>query len=70
MGKPCVLHFRLYVHTDREISTSEHVRCATETGVVGRFQQHVGHVMTCVGESLNPPMHVYFGDWWEEVCTF
>ncbi|KAI4221283.1 MAG: hypothetical protein L6R36_007013 [Xanthoria steineri] len=48
-------------HTD-----SEHVRCANETGVVGRFQQQIGHVMTCVGSDLDPDMHLYFPDWWDE----
>ncbi|KAL8848577.1 MAG: hypothetical protein Q9221_006410 [Calogaya cf. arnoldii] len=52
------LMWRANNSTDRE-----HVRCANETGVVGRFQQHIGHVMTCVGEDLAPPMYVYFGDW-------
>ncbi|KAL8949739.1 MAG: hypothetical protein Q9222_004185 [Ikaeria aurantiellina] len=40
---------------------AEIVRCANETGVVGRFQQQVGHVMSHVGLDLG--MHLYFGDW-------
>ncbi|KAL8743400.1 MAG: hypothetical protein Q9184_008120, partial [Pyrenodesmia sp. 2 TL-2023] len=39
----------------------EQVMCANETGVVGRFHQQVGHVMTCVG--LDTGMRLYFGDW-------
>ena len=58
------------IQTNRDVPTSEHVRCANETGVVGRFQQQIGHVMTCVGSDLDPDMHLYFGDWWDEVSCF
>lgn len=40
---------------------SDNVRCGNETGVVGRFQQHIGQVMTTVG--LHTGMKLYFGDW-------
>ncbi|KAL9024857.1 MAG: hypothetical protein Q9196_006209 [Gyalolechia fulgens] len=40
----------------------ERVKCANEIGVVGRFQQQVGHVMTAVGEDLG--MRLSFGDWY------
>ncbi|KAL8639907.1 MAG: hypothetical protein Q9226_008812 [Calogaya cf. arnoldii] len=44
--------------TDGEV-----LKCAVENGVVGRFQQHVGHTMTCVClESPSRPK-TYFGDW-------
>lgn len=70
-GNPCAhTASPLHVHTDRDVSISEHVRCANETGVVGRFQQQIGHVMTCVGSDLDPNMHLYFGDWWDEVSCF
>lgn len=35
--------------------------CATENGVVGRFQQNIGQVMTCVGMDVG--MNLRFGDW-------
>ncbi|KAL8944839.1 MAG: hypothetical protein Q9211_000446 [Gyalolechia sp. 1 TL-2023] len=44
------------------IFTVERVKCANEIGVVGRFQQQVGHVMTAVGEDLG--MDLSFGDWY------
>ncbi|KAL8871045.1 MAG: hypothetical protein Q9174_003048, partial [Haloplaca sp. 1 TL-2023] len=39
----------------------DRVMCATEAGVTGRFLQHVGQVMSCVGQELRLPM--CFGDW-------
>lgn len=38
------------------------MKCAIEGGVVGRFEQQVGHVMTCVGLDLE--MKLYFGDYY------
>lgn len=40
---------------------TECVVCATEQGVVGRFQQQVGHVVNNVARSLDRPYR--FGDW-------
>ena len=39
----------------------DRVKCATEAGVTGRFLQHVGQVMSCVGHELSLPL--WFGDW-------
>ncbi|KAL8888568.1 MAG: hypothetical protein Q9215_004017 [Flavoplaca cf. flavocitrina] len=47
--------------TDSRFS-SEQIRCCNEIEVVGRFQNNVGHVMTCVGRDLG--MYLSFGDWY------
>ena len=44
-----------------EDMAEDQVICANETGVVGRFQQHIGQVMTCVGHDVG--MNLHFGDW-------
>lgn len=41
--------------------STDQVVCANEIGVVGRFHQHIGQVMTCVGRDLG--MQLRFGDW-------
>lgn len=41
--------------------SNEQVYCNNEAGVLGRFQHHVGQVMTCVGHDLR--MQLRFGDW-------
>lgn len=38
------------------------VVCANEIGVVGRFHEHIGQVMTCVGRDVG--MQLRFGDWY------
>ena len=46
--------------------TTEQVMCGNESGVVGRFQQHDGHVMTMVLQHMRSAVgnkSLRFGDW-------
>ncbi|KAL9594117.1 MAG: hypothetical protein Q9219_007207 [cf. Caloplaca sp. 3 TL-2023] len=47
--------------TQNSLLNSEQAQCGNEIGVVGRFQQHIGQVMTCVG--LASGMALRFGTW-------
>lgn len=47
----------------RSFRDTESVICATENGVVGRFQQQVGHVVNNVARHVNRPYRL--GDWYK-----
>ena len=50
-------------HDAPRFRDQETVICATEHGVVGRFQQEVGHVMNRVARELS--LNYRFGDWYD-----
>ena len=55
-------HASPITHDTSSFRDTEYVVCATEQGVVGRFQQQVGHIVNNVARSFDRPYGL--GDWY------